>query len=175
MGKYIGHRLVARPQPANTFWTDSTLSGPQHAGFKQLAPDQHDTGAPDIHSSPLCTQIPQYRQHILADLGAEEVAVPAPCPEQVAADPVAPAPPPLASKSPLLNVDLRLGRWDSRRLYRLFDHVLVGDRFADLSDNSRVTLATQTSVERMQSVVQVNYIRRYRPAKPLTPVQVNPI
>jgi len=24
MGKYIGHRLVARPQMDNTFWTDST-------------------------------------------------------------------------------------------------------------------------------------------------------
>jgi len=26
MGKYIGHRLVARPEPDNTFWTASTLS-----------------------------------------------------------------------------------------------------------------------------------------------------
>jgi len=25
MGKYIGHRLVARPEPGNTFWTDSTF------------------------------------------------------------------------------------------------------------------------------------------------------
>jgi len=24
MGKYIGHRLVARPEPDNTFWTAST-------------------------------------------------------------------------------------------------------------------------------------------------------
>jgi len=24
MGKYIGHRLVARPELDNTFWTDST-------------------------------------------------------------------------------------------------------------------------------------------------------
>jgi len=24
MGKYIGHRLVARPKLDNTFWTDST-------------------------------------------------------------------------------------------------------------------------------------------------------
>jgi len=27
MGKYIGHRLVARPEADNTFWTDSTYSG----------------------------------------------------------------------------------------------------------------------------------------------------
>jgi len=25
MGKYIGHRLVARPEPDNTFWTDGTV------------------------------------------------------------------------------------------------------------------------------------------------------
>jgi len=25
MGKYIGHRLVARPEPDDTFWSDSTL------------------------------------------------------------------------------------------------------------------------------------------------------
>ena len=25
MGKYIGHRLVARPESVDTFWTDSTL------------------------------------------------------------------------------------------------------------------------------------------------------
>jgi len=28
MGKYIGHRLVARPEPDNTFWTDSTVPLP---------------------------------------------------------------------------------------------------------------------------------------------------
>jgi len=27
MEKYISHRLVARPEPDNTFWTDSTRSG----------------------------------------------------------------------------------------------------------------------------------------------------
>jgi len=26
MEKYIDHRLVARPEPDNTFWTDSTLA-----------------------------------------------------------------------------------------------------------------------------------------------------
>jgi len=25
MGKYFGHRLVARPEPDNTFWTSSTF------------------------------------------------------------------------------------------------------------------------------------------------------
>jgi len=28
MGKYIDHRLVARPEPDNTFWDDSTGSIP---------------------------------------------------------------------------------------------------------------------------------------------------
>jgi len=33
MGKYIGHRLVARPEPDNTFWDDRTISKLRVPGF----------------------------------------------------------------------------------------------------------------------------------------------
>lgn len=57
--------------------------------------------------------------------------------------------------SSTLNLDLRLGRWDSRRLYRMFDNVMTGSRFLELSDKSKVCLATQTSLEKLSSLVQV--------------------
>ena len=55
----------------------------------------------------------------------------------------------------ILKLDVRLGKWDSRRLYKTFDAVLVGDKFSDLSQTSKVCLATQTSVEKLHSLVQV--------------------
>lgn len=58
-------------------------------------------------------------------------------------------------ESSSLNLDLRLGRWDSRRLYRLFDAVLVGSRYVETSQVSKVCLATQTSLEKLHSLVQV--------------------
>ena len=48
-----------------------------------------------------------------------------------------------------------LGRWDSRRVLKMFDLALVGSRFAQLSEEYKVTLATQTSLERLHSLVQV--------------------
>ncbi|KAH0950585.1 hypothetical protein HN011_006998 [Eciton burchellii] len=54
-----------------------------------------------------------------------------------------------------LRLDIRLGRWDARRIYRTFDSVLVGNHFADLSQTHRVCLATQSSVEKLHSLVQV--------------------
>lgn len=54
-----------------------------------------------------------------------------------------------------LNLDIRLGRWDSRRLYRMFDSVMTGSRFIELSESNRVCLATQTSLEKLHSLVQV--------------------
>lgn len=55
----------------------------------------------------------------------------------------------------VLKLDVKLGKWDSRRLYKTFDSVLVGDKFSDLSQTSKVCLATQTSVEKLHSLVQV--------------------
>lgn len=55
----------------------------------------------------------------------------------------------------IFHIDLRLGRWDARRLYKLFDFALPGDRFAELSERYSVCLATQSSLEKLQSLVQV--------------------
>jgi hypothetical protein len=54
-----------------------------------------------------------------------------------------------------LNLDIRNGRWDSRRLYRMFDSVITGSRFIELSETTRVCLATQSSLEKLHSLVQV--------------------
>ncbi|XP_018359680.1 PREDICTED: beta-1,4-glucuronyltransferase 1 [Trachymyrmex cornetzi] len=54
-----------------------------------------------------------------------------------------------------LKLDIKLGRWDSRRIFRMYDSVLVGSRFTELSQTYRVCLATQSSVEKLHSLVQV--------------------
>lgn len=54
-----------------------------------------------------------------------------------------------------LKLDIKLGRWDARRIFRTFDSVLVGSRFTELSQTYRVCLATQSSVEKLHSLVQV--------------------
>ncbi|KAJ8667865.1 hypothetical protein QAD02_009528 [Eretmocerus hayati] len=58
-------------------------------------------------------------------------------------------------ESSSLELDIRLGRWDSRRLYRMFDAALVGSRFVELSESSKVCLATQSSLEKLGTLVQV--------------------
>ena len=54
-----------------------------------------------------------------------------------------------------LNLDVRLGRWDSRKLFKSFDAALVGSQYSELSDKSKVCLATQSSLEKLHSLVQV--------------------
>lgn len=54
-----------------------------------------------------------------------------------------------------LKLNIKLGRWDARRLFRTFDHVLVGSSFIELSQVYRVCLATQSSVEKLHSLVQM--------------------
>ncbi|KAL6435781.1 hypothetical protein ACFW04_005577 [Cataglyphis niger] len=54
-----------------------------------------------------------------------------------------------------LRLDIKLGRWDARRMFRTFDSVLVGSKFTELSQTYRVCLATQSSVEKLHSLVQV--------------------
>lgn len=51
-------------------------------------------------------------------------------------------------------LNIKLGRWDARRLYRSFDHALVGSSFVELSQAYRVCLAMQSSVEKLHSLVQ---------------------
>lgn len=53
------------------------------------------------------------------------------------------------------DLNLKLGRWDSRRLYKYFDFAVVGERYTELSTQYTVCLATQTSIERLFSLVQV--------------------
>lgn len=56
---------------------------------------------------------------------------------------------------PDLAVDLRLGRWDPKHLYRYFDAITVGPKFIELSQKYLVCLATQSSIEKLHSLIQV--------------------
>ncbi|XP_057340227.1 beta-1,4-glucuronyltransferase 1 [Microplitis mediator] len=55
----------------------------------------------------------------------------------------------------ILNLDIRFGKYDNRRQFKTFDSVLIGTRFAELSRANAVCLATQTSLEKLHSLVQV--------------------
>ncbi|XP_041972722.1 beta-1,4-glucuronyltransferase 1 isoform X2 [Aricia agestis] len=89
---------------------------------------------------------------------------PAPCPVRSSPPPseppscepcadVAPAP----DDDPISHLDLRLGRWDSSRSYRMFDYATVGETYADLSSSRRVCLATQSSIERLHELLRIAY------------------
>lgn len=54
------------------------------------------------------------------------------------------------------NMDLQLGRWDNQRLYKLFDNVIVGSKFVELSEQFLTTLATQSSMDKLISLIQVS-------------------
>ncbi|XP_048511887.1 beta-1,4-glucuronyltransferase 1 isoform X1 [Athalia rosae] len=58
-------------------------------------------------------------------------------------------------ESDVLRMDVRLGRWDVRRLYKMFDSVVVGSQYTALSDKYLSCIATQSSVEKLHSLVQV--------------------
>lgn len=62
---------------------------------------------------------------------------------------------PTSPDSHSLKLDIKLGRWDARRIFRTFDSILIGNRFTELSQTYRVCLATQSSVEKLHSLVQV--------------------
>ncbi|XP_018326024.1 beta-1,4-glucuronyltransferase 1 [Agrilus planipennis] len=51
--------------------------------------------------------------------------------------------------------DLRAGRWDNQILYKLFDNVITGDHFYNLSTTYKVSLATQSSLEKLFSLQEV--------------------
>lgn len=53
-------------------------------------------------------------------------------------------------------INLDAGRWDNSRQYKYYDFVEMGERFDDLSKESMVTLATQSSIERLHSLVHVS-------------------
>ncbi|XP_018018045.1 beta-1,4-glucuronyltransferase 1 [Hyalella azteca] len=52
-------------------------------------------------------------------------------------------------------VDVFSGRWDTRREYKIHDSVYRGPRYPTLARESQVTLATQSSVDRLFWLVQV--------------------
>lgn len=52
-------------------------------------------------------------------------------------------------------IDTRLGRWDSRHLYKMFDNVVVGEMYIEVSLRHSVCIATQSSLEKLHSLVQV--------------------
>ncbi|XP_058067397.1 beta-1,4-glucuronyltransferase 1 [Anopheles bellator] len=79
------------------------------------------------------------------------VLTPATCLEYVLADGLANG----TDKAVFSGLDLRLGRWDARRLYKIFDYAVVGERFPELSGAYTVCLATQASLEKIYSLVQV--------------------
>lgn len=69
--------------------------------------------------------------------------------------PCHPNPQDLSQELKFTNFDLELGRWDNRMLYKLYDRVFVGDRYIETSEEFLVCLATQSSIERLSSLVQV--------------------
>ncbi|CAB3222709.1 unnamed protein product [Arctia plantaginis] len=56
---------------------------------------------------------------------------------------------------PISRLDLRLGRWDGSRSYRLFDYVTVGELYPEVSSSRRVCLATQSSIERLHELLRI--------------------
>ncbi|CAG9860201.1 unnamed protein product [Phyllotreta striolata] len=56
---------------------------------------------------------------------------------------------------PLPRLDLNLGRWDNRRKYKYFDNFLVGRKFAILSNLYETCLATQGSLDKLPSLIEV--------------------
>lgn len=53
------------------------------------------------------------------------------------------------------DVNLDLGRWDSSHTYKMYDFSIVGDQFTMLSEQYKVCLATQGSLERLSMLAQV--------------------
>lgn len=54
-----------------------------------------------------------------------------------------------------ININVNLGKWDNQRIIKTFDSVLIGSKFTELSKNSKICLATQSSIEKLHSLVQV--------------------
>lgn len=61
----------------------------------------------------------------------------------------------LASNDPV-DLDLHLGRWDNRLKYKLYDNIIVGEKYKILSDFYQTCLATQSSLDKLASLVEVS-------------------
>ncbi|XP_066260700.1 beta-1,4-glucuronyltransferase 1 isoform X2 [Euwallacea similis] len=53
-----------------------------------------------------------------------------------------------------LNLNLSLGRSDARLGYKLFDNVLVGEKYIQLSETYETCLATQSSLDKIASLIE---------------------
>ncbi|XP_019767837.2 beta-1,4-glucuronyltransferase 1 isoform X2 [Dendroctonus ponderosae] len=53
-----------------------------------------------------------------------------------------------------LKLDLALGRSDDRMRYLLFDNVIVGDKFVHLTGLYKTSLATQSSLDKIASIIE---------------------
>lgn len=58
-----------------------------------------------------------------------------------------------SSQTIFSQLNLRLGRWDKTRTYKIHDNAFVGNEFTELSDKFSVCIATQSSLERLGSLV----------------------
>ncbi|CAH1394071.1 unnamed protein product [Nezara viridula] len=75
--------------------------------------------------------------------------------------PVPPLPPVIMdpffphNNTPVFDMNIHLGHWDNRRILKMIDHAIVGTLFDELSKRYSVCLATQSSLEKLHSLVQV--------------------
>lgn len=56
----------------------------------------------------------------------------------------------------LFNIDWRLSRWDSKHRYKFLDFVWPGNKFLKLSQKYTVSIATQSSLEKLHSIVEMS-------------------
>lgn len=61
------------------------------------------------------------------------------------------------SDMPFSSLNLKLGRWDNSISYKYFDNFQLGDKFPELSEQYIVCLATQSSLDKLNSLVEVSY------------------
>ena len=65
-------------------------------------------------------------------------------------------------------INMTQGRWDQSRNFKIFDHVFTGSNYDKLSREFNVTLATQSSLDKIYWLGQVRkihipYVRNYKP------------
>lgn len=61
----------------------------------------------------------------------------------------------LATGKPQSPFDVRLGRWDNKLEYKFFDNVFLGTQYTNLSKKHKTCLATQSSLDKLYSIIQV--------------------
>ena len=64
-------------------------------------------------------------------------------------------------------INMTQGRWDQSRNFKIFDHVFTGSNYDKLSREFNVTLATQSSLDKIYWLGQVRKIHNYTVCAPL--------